>query len=31
MSATTHISPASVKKINEITTRLGDAIMKKSP
>src|SRR5450631_3253636 len=26
-----HISPASVKKINEITTRLGDAITKKSP
>ena len=27
-----HISPASVKKINEITTRLGDAIVtKKSP
>jgi len=25
-----HISPASVKKINEITTRLGDAITKKS-
>ncbi len=25
------ISPASVKKINEITTRLGDAIVKKSP
>jgi hypothetical protein len=26
-----HISPASVKKINEITTRVGDAITKKSP
>src|ERR1700681_1914858 len=26
-----HISPASVKRINEITTRLGDAITKKSP
>jgi hypothetical protein len=26
-----HISPASVKKINEITTRLGDAITKKTP
>ncbi len=26
-----NISPASVKKINEITTRLGDAITKKSP
>src|SRR4029077_17881120 len=26
-----HISPASVKKINEITTRLGEAITKKSP
>jgi hypothetical protein len=26
-----HISPTSVKKINEITTRLGDAIIKKSP
>jgi len=26
-----HIPPASVKKINDITTRLGDAITKKSP
>jgi hypothetical protein len=26
-----HISPASVKKINEITTQLGDSITKKSP
>jgi hypothetical protein len=26
-----HISPASVKKINDITTRLGDAITKKTP
>ena len=26
-----HIPPASVKKINEITTRLGDAITKKAP
>lgn len=26
-----HISPASVKKINEITTRLGDSITKKTP
>ncbi|HEX8898880.1 MAG TPA: hypothetical protein VF751_09300 [Chthoniobacterales bacterium] len=26
-----HIPPASVKKINEITTRLGDAITKKTP
>lgn len=26
-----HISPASVKKINDITTRLGEAITKKSP
>ena len=26
----THISPASVKKINEITTRLDDAIVTKS-
>jgi len=26
-----HISPASVKRINEITTRLGDAITRKSP
>src|SRR6476646_5374622 len=26
-----HIPPASVKKINDITTRLGDAISKKSP
>ena len=26
-----HITPASVKKVNEITTRLGDAITKKSP
>jgi hypothetical protein len=26
-----HISPDSVKKINEITTRLGDAITKKTP
>jgi hypothetical protein len=26
-----HISATSVKKINEITTRLGDAITKKSP
>jgi hypothetical protein len=26
-----NIPPASVKKINEITTRLGDAISKKSP
>jgi hypothetical protein len=27
----THIPPASVKKINDITTRLGDAITKKTP
>jgi hypothetical protein len=26
-----HIPPASVKKINDITTRLGDAITKKTP
>ena len=26
-----HIPPASVKKINEITTRLGDSITKKAP
>jgi hypothetical protein len=28
---TAHIPPASVKKINDITTRLGDAITKKTP
>ena len=26
-----HIPPASVKKINDITTKLGDAITKKTP